>query len=61
MVSTPAIIFSVITLMLSLILPIVLAVWFCRKYQVSAVTVTSWRSHIFDFSAHSSNPPYADF
>ena len=39
MVSTPAIIFSVITLMLSLILPIVLAVWFCRKYQVSAVTV----------------------
>ncbi|MDD2503958.1 MAG: YhfC family glutamic-type intramembrane protease, partial [Clostridia bacterium] len=39
MVSNQTIVFSIITLFLSLVLPIILAVWFCRKHKVSAVTV----------------------
>ena len=39
MVSTWSIAFSVITLLLSLVLPVVLAVWFCRKHQVPASAV----------------------
>lgn len=39
MVSGLTIVFSVITLLLCLIFPIVLAVWFCRKYKTPATTV----------------------
>jgi uncharacterized membrane protein YhfC len=39
MVSNLSIAFSIITLLLSLILPVVLAVWFCRKYHASAAAV----------------------
>jgi uncharacterized membrane protein YhfC len=39
MVSNLTIVFSIITLLLSLVLPVILAVWFCRRYKVSAVTV----------------------
>ena len=39
MVSGLTIVFSVITLLLSLVFPILLAIWFCRKYRARAVTV----------------------
>jgi uncharacterized membrane protein YhfC len=39
MVSGLTIVFSVVTLLLSLFFPIVLAVWFCRKYKAPATTV----------------------
>jgi len=39
MVSVLSILFSVVTLLLSLVFPIVLAIFFCRKYKVSAATV----------------------
>ncbi|MGI6570801.1 MAG: YhfC family intramembrane metalloprotease [Caldicoprobacterales bacterium] len=39
MVPGLSIIFSLITLILSLVLPVLLAVWFCRKYKAPATTV----------------------
>ena len=39
MVSNLSVLFSAITLLLSLVFPIVLAVWFCRKYHASTAAV----------------------
>jgi uncharacterized membrane protein YhfC len=39
MVPSLSVVFSVVTLLLSLALPVVLAIWFCRRYHASAAAV----------------------
>jgi len=39
MISGLTVVFSVVTLLLSLVFPILLAIWFCRKYKAPATTV----------------------
>jgi uncharacterized membrane protein YhfC len=39
MVSLQTIYFSILTLIVSLFFPIILSIWFCRKYKVQATTV----------------------
>ena len=36
MVSGLTVVFSVVTLLLSLVFPVLLAIWFCRKYKTPA-------------------------